>query len=95
MYSSLKLVAGTSVVISFLNAVAGILCLLFLLPLEEVSYTMAIAFGAFMFSTAVIFLILSFYLFSLYTDLSAHEDSNFQDISALRKRIENVEKNMK
>ena len=95
MYSSLKFVAGASVVFSVINAVAGILSLMFLLPLEEIDYTMVIAMGGFMLSTSLIFLVLSFYLFSLYSDLSAHEESNFQDLSTLRKRLENIEKKMK
>ena len=94
MYSSLKTVAGFSVVISLINAIAAILTLMFLAPLEDMTYTMLIAIGAFLFSTSVVFLLFSFFLFGLHADLSAHEDSNYEDISSVRKRVEKLEKKL-
>ena len=92
MYSSLKTVAVFSVIISALNAVSAVLTLMFLAPLEVFSYTALIAIGAFLGLTPLLFLILAFFLFSLHADLSAHEDSNYDDLSSLRKRVEKLEK---
>ena len=95
MYSSLKTVAVFSVILSVVNAIAAVLTIMFLIPIEGIGYTSLLAIGAFLGSTSLLFLVLSFFLFSLYADLSAHEDSNYDDLSSLRKRVDDLEKMLK
>lgn len=95
MYSSLKTVAVFSVILSVVNALGAVLTVMFLAPIEAISYTSLLAIGAFLGSTSLLFLVLSFFLFSLYADLSAHEDSNYDDLSSLRKRVDDLEKMLK
>ena len=92
MYSSLKKISGFTIFLGFLNLAAAVVCNLYLAAMDELTPSMLIAFNAFLYTCAVSVLVIGFYLWALYSDLAGHEDSNFNDISSLRHRLEALEK---
>ena len=92
MYSSLKKTAGFTIFLAILHFAAAVVCTLYLDSMDGLTPSMLIAFNAFLYTGAVALLIIGFYLWNLYSDLAAHEDSNYNDISSLRHRVEVLEK---
>ena len=92
MFSFLKKFSAISIVFSVICAVAAVVCLMLLAPNEFVDNTLLICVGAFTCSISVVALILSAVLWNLSTELSVHVDSNLNDISKLKKRVDELEK---
>ena len=92
MFSFLKKYSAVCIILSVVCSVAAVLCLMMIATIEGVDRIMMICAAAFVGSLAVIALILSFTLWGLANELSFHVDSNLDDISKLKKRIEALEK---
>ena len=92
MYSSLRKIAGCTILLGVFNFAAAVVCTLYFAAMTELTPSMLIAFNAFLYTCAVALLVIGFYLWTLHSDLAAHEDSNYNDISSLRHRVEVLEK---
>ena len=92
MYSSLRKIAGFTILLGILNLTAAIVCTLYFAAMPELGPSMVIALNALNYSCAIALLVIGFYLWTLHSDLAAHEDSNFSDLSTIRHRIDKLEK---
>ena len=92
MYSSLRKIAGVTILLGVLNLTAAVVLTLYFAAMSELGPSMIIALNAFLYTGAIALLVIGFYLWALYSDLAGHEDSNFNDLSSLRHRVELLEK---
>ena len=92
MFSFLKKFSAICIILSVICAVATVLCLMLIAPSEYVDPTLLICISTFSGCVSVIALILSITLWNLATELSIYADSNFDDISKLKHRVEFLEK---
>ena len=92
MYSSLKTISAVTIILGILNTVASIVGWLFLSSMDALTPNMLIAFSALMFTGSIAFLLIGFYLWNLYSNITDHENSNYDDIASLRRRVEALEK---
>ena len=92
MFSNLKKVSAICIVFSIICAVAAILCIMLLAPEEYMDGILMTCIIAFTGCSVIISLFLSFTLWNLASELNIHTDSNYEDISNLKKRVDQLEK---
>ena len=91
MFSTTKKVATASIILSVINATGAVLICMYLKPIEQIGFPFRIAIMAFLVTSAIIFLAISFALWSCCNDLIMQIDSEYETIAELKKRIEKLE----
>ena len=93
MYSALKRTAAVTIILAVVNAISAVLTYMIISPMGLLDITGLTTLIGLLATTSLTFLVLGITLWHLHGDLEAHMDATYSDITALRKRVEDLEKN--
>lgn len=95
MFGVLKKLAGVSIVFTVVNAVCTIITYMMAIPYFSTDISLIYVFVGMTATTTIVSLVLSIALWILHGDLEAHNDTNAEDVDALKKRLTEVENTLK